>query len=90
VQAGQNNSQVLGQVVTHTYAAPTSPIVATSVDQSQGESVGVIATNAKTVTYNQTSKWLIIVAMIGWVLPTPQVMVRNIWDATTGLFKRHT
>jgi hypothetical protein len=87
-QLGQNNSQVLGQVNTNTYAAQAVQTPATNVEQSQGQVIEVRADNAKSVTYNQTSKWLIIVALIGWVLPTPQQMVRNVWDAVTGLVKR--
>lgn len=88
-QLGQNNSQILSQVNnTRTYAAPTAPVHATTVDQSQGESVGMIANGAKSVIYNQTSKWLIIVALIGWVLPTPQQIVKEVWNAATGLVKR--
>lgn len=89
-QLGQNNSQVLGQSNVSHYATQTAPDKASVVEQSQGQVIEVRADNAKSVTYNQTSKWLIIVALIGWILPTPQEIVRSIWSAVLGLFKRHT
>lgn len=71
VQAGRTNSQSIGQTIIADQRM-TAP-QARRVEQSAGET-GVRADRVERVTVNQASPWLIIVALIGWILPSPGQM----------------
>lgn len=82
-QAGKTNSQTIG--TTENYAPtvslrPNSRVE--SIDQSRTENK--VGTSEK-VTINNADPWLILFAVLGWLLPSPNEIVR--WFK--GLFKRN-
>ena len=68
-QVGKTNSQTVG---TTTNVAPSASVKATtaSVDQSNTSNRVSVGTTEK-VTVNENSAWLIVFALIGWILPSP-------------------
>ena len=82
-QVGQNNTQVLGQY--NTYATQSVP-VAHAVEQSQGQVNRVKADNASVVNYTETNYKWVLFALLGWLLPTPKTMIKDLWSAIRGLF----
>ena len=82
IQAGKTNSQTIG--TTENYAPsvsirPNSRV--DSIDQSKTENTVGTSEN---VTINNVSPWMILFALIGWILPSPNEIAR--WFK--GLFKR--
>ena len=82
-QVGKTNSQTVG--TTENYAPsvsirPNSRV--DSIDQSKTENTVGTSEN---VTINNVSPWMILFALIGWILPSPNEIVR--WFK--GLFKRN-
>jgi len=73
-QVGKTNSQTVG---TTTNVAPSASVKATtaSVDQSNTSNKTSIE-KADKVTVNENSAWLIIFALIGWILPSPNEIGR--------------
>ncbi|AFO91542.1 bacteriophage spanin2 family protein [Phaeobacter inhibens] len=70
VQTGRSNAQTLG-VSTHSDQQITRP-QARSIEQSAGRT-GVRSEQISTVVVREgPPPWLLLVALIGWLLPTPQ------------------
>lgn len=83
IQAGKTNSQTVGKTETF---APTVDVKAgakvETIDQSKTETV--VGTSEK-VTVNNSPIWLILFAVLGWLLPSPGEIGRWI----RRLFKRN-
>jgi phage-related minor tail protein len=75
VQAGKTNTQTLGQTVIseQKLVNPT----AAKITQSSGDS-RVIADQVQTVVVNEVPPWVVLVALLGWLLPSPGEMGRGI------------
>jgi hypothetical protein len=73
-QVGKTNSQTVG---TTTNVAPSASVKATtaSLDQSNTTNKTSIE-KADKVTVNENSAWLILFALIGWILPSPNEIGR--------------
>lgn len=81
VQAGATNAQTIGTTDTSSQGVTRSTVG--SVRQSHDTSQ-VQAERVDRVTVNLTPVWLIIVAFIGWLAPSPAEIARSI----AGLFRR--
>ena len=68
IQAGKTNTQTLG---TTNNIAPTASVRPTArvdnIDQSN-----------KTTVVNEVQPWLILLLILGWLLPSPQEIIRSI------------
>jgi len=76
VQAGKNNAQTIGQTrfIEQKLVRPQ----ARTIEQSSGDTQ-VRADSVRRVVVNEAPPWLVIVALIGWLVPTPPAMGRAIW-----------
>ncbi|MFG6535567.1 bacteriophage spanin2 family protein [Sulfitobacter sp. 1A16787] len=82
VQAGQTNSQTIG--VTRAPAPVLRDVTADRVRQSADENK-VAADRVETVVVNEVPAWVILLALAGWLLPSPGEIGRWIarrlgWD----------
>lgn len=68
VQAGQNNTQTIG--VTRAPAPQIKTVTADRVRQSADENK-VGADRVETVVVNEVPAWVILLALLGWMLPSP-------------------
>lgn len=68
VQAGKTNTQTLGQtnVTEQKITKPTAERIVQSADTPK-----VKAEEVRTVVINEVPAWLVVLAFIGWLLPTP-------------------
>lgn len=84
-QIGKTNNQTVG---TTTNVSPSASVKATtaSVDQSNTSNKTSIE-KAEKVTVNENSAWLIVFALIGWILPSPNEIVRHIKSLFTRQYK---
>lgn len=80
-QAGRTNAQTVGQAVVTDQRIDAPQ--AQRVEQSAGNT-RVRADQVERVTVNETPPWVIIFALIGWLLPSPGEIARKV----RGLFKR--
>jgi hypothetical protein len=72
VQAGRNNAQTVGQATFSDQRIEGTQ--ARSVEQSAGDT-RVRSENVETVIVREDPPaWLLLVALVGWLLPTPQQM----------------
>lgn len=67
-QIGRTNNQTLG--VSRASEQRLDRAQARTIEQSAGET-GLRAESVETVVVNETPPWLIVLAFIGWLLPTP-------------------
>ena len=74
VQAGQTNTQTVGQTRLEDQRI-TKSTIGGSLKQSNDTSQ-VKADRVDSVTVNQTPLWIVLLLVIGWILPSPQEMVR--------------
>jgi hypothetical protein len=92
-QVGAENNQVLG--VANSYAAQEITVPQDSgvvrpaprIEQSQGQENKIKSDGAGVIVYNDNSLWLIIIALIGWVLPTPQGIANGFRRFVVGVFR---
>lgn len=82
VQAGETNSQTIGSTENYAPSVSVRPNSRVdTIDQSKTENtVG----SSERVTINNVEPWLILFAVLGWLLPSPGEIGRWI----KGLFKR--
>jgi hypothetical protein len=82
VQAGRNNAQTVGQATFNDQRIEDTQ--ARSIEQSAGDT-RVRSENVETVIVREDPPaWLLLVALVGWLLPTPQQM----GTALFGMFAR--
>lgn len=82
IQAGKTNSQTIG--TTENYAPSVSVRPNSRVDNiDQSKTENTVGTS-ENVTINNVSPWMILFALVGWILPSPNEIAR--WFK--GLFKR--
>lgn len=74
-QVGATNSQTIGQTsVSNTrLVRPQAETISTGDTSSK-----INATEIRDVTVNETDYWLLLLALIGWLLPSPGEMARSI------------
>jgi hypothetical protein len=92
-QIGAENNQVLGtansyaaQEVTVPQNQGTAPTTH-RVEQSQGQENKIKSDGAGVIVYNDNSLWLIVIALIGWVLPSPQEIANRFRRFVVGVFR---
>jgi hypothetical protein len=68
VQAGQNNTQTIG--IARAPAPQIKTVTADRVRQSADENK-VAADRVETVVVNEVPAWVILLALLGWMLPSP-------------------
>mgnify|MGYP001591892927 CR=1 FL=1 len=88
-QIGKENEQVVGVNNDYgnnsvTVAASTRPQARPSIDQVQAQDNVVQADGVETVVVNEVPVWIVLVALLGWVLPTPS----QIGNSFVSLFRR--
>lgn len=93
-QLGKENEQVIGVKTEATYGnnsyvAPASTSVRpaarpSSVNQVQAQENGVKADTVESITVHEVPPWIVLVALLGWLLPTPSQIGRSFIN----LFKR--
>jgi hypothetical protein len=82
-QAGKTNSQTIGKTENYSPSVSIRPNSRVdSIDQSRTENAVGTSEN---VTIHNVSPWMILFALLGWILPSPNEMAR--WFK--GLFKKH-
>lgn len=93
-QLGKENEQVIGVKTEATYGnnsyvAPATSVRPvsrpSSVNQVQVQENNVKADNAENITINELPPWIVLVALLGWLLPTPS----QIGSGFMGLFRRN-
>ena len=83
-QLGQNNYQTLGKTQTYSPTVSLRPNSRVdTIDQSQTETK-VATDKVDNLTINEIPPWVILLLILGWLLPTPQEIIRIIVD----LFRR--
>lgn len=75
VQAGQSNTQTIG--TTRAPAPVVRDVTADRVRQSADEN-RVSADRVETVVVNEVPAWVILLALVGWLLPSPQQIGRGL------------
>jgi hypothetical protein len=75
VQAGRTNAQTIGQTVLTEQRLVNA--TAQKVVQSSGDS-RITADSVQTVVVNEAPPWVILLALLGWLLPSPGEMVRGL------------
>lgn len=75
VQAGQTNNQTIG--TTRAPAPAIKSVVADRVRQSADEN-RVSADRVETVVVNEVPAWVILLALVGWILPSPGEIGRKV------------
>mgnify|MGYP000636078862 CR=1 FL=1 len=93
-QLGKENEQVIGVKTEATYGnnsyvAPVSTSVRpvsrpSSVNQVQAQENNVKADTVENITVHEVPPWIVLVALLGWLLPTPS----QIGSSFINLFKR--
>jgi len=84
VQAGKTNTQTLGTTKVDEGQKIVRP-QARDIKQVKNDSNRVNAESIKTVVVNEMPLWIFLVALIGWLAPTP----KNIALGFINLFKRN-
>ena len=72
-QVGKNNQQTLGTSTVNGDQKITRP-QARSIKQSQ-DSNKVQADKVETIVVNELPMWIVLLAIVGWLLPTPRDMI---------------
>ena len=80
-QLGQENNQTIGQS-NRTSLSVVRP-QARDIVQTQNDKQ-VVSDRVETLTINEIPAWIILLAIIGWLLPTPQEMLRTLWNGIRG------
>lgn len=75
-QAGRTNTQTVGQTKIQDQRIETA--TAETITQEAGDN-SVRAQKVDRVVVNHTPIWLVIAAIIGWVLPSPSELSRRFW-----------
>lgn len=75
-QLGQENTQVMGQ--SYRFGGQSSSSPATKVEQSQGQNIRVKTEAVEKVVVNEMPIWVIVALVIGFLLPSPNEIGRNI------------
>jgi hypothetical protein len=73
--------------VSNSYAAQEITAPVHRVEQSQGQANKIKSDGAENITYNDNSLWLIIIALIGWILPSPQEIANRFRRFVVGVFR---
>lgn len=91
-QLGKENEQVIGVKTEATYGnnsfvAPPAPVEVTtsvrpvarptSVNQVQAQENNVKADTVENITVHEVPPWIVLVALLGWLLPTPSQIGRS-------------
>lgn len=79
-QLGQENNQTVGQSNSTDFSV-TRP-QARSITQQDNSDVS--SESIENVTINEVPLWIILLALIGWLLPTPQQMVMELFNLFRG------
>lgn len=90
-QVGQQNNQTIGQ--SQAIKNGTNKVVRPQarVEQTQSQENRVKADRVETVIVNETPMWVLLVALVGWLLPTPNQIVLSTYrglERLVSLFKR--
>lgn len=84
IQAGQTNTQTLGTTNNIAPSVSVRPNARVdSIDQSMTDTK-VATEKVDKITINEVPPWVILLLILGWLLPTPQEIIRSIVD----LFRR--
>lgn len=75
-QVGKENSQNVGQ--NYRFGDQISSSPATKVEQSQGQVIRVKTETVEKVVVNEMPIWVIVALVIGFLLPSPNEIGRNI------------
>ena len=86
VQAGRTNAQTLGSAEFSDQRVTRSQ--ARSIEQSTGQT-GVRSESVETLIVREDPPaWLLLLALIGWLAPTPRQIGLAAWSGARGMFSR--
>ncbi len=86
VQAGRTNAQTLGSAEFSDQRVTRSQ--ARSIEQSAGRT-GVRSESVETLIVREDPPaWLLLLALIGWLAPTPRQIGLAAWSGARGMFSR--
>ena len=62
----------------------TQQVVGNQTKVAGNQSRDLIETNQGSLIVNNSPIWLVVLAIAGWVLPTPLTMIKSLWKNTFG------
>ena len=87
-QLGQTNTQTIGttnNIAPNVSVRPNARV--DNIDQRITEST-LSSDSVETVTINEIPPWIFLVALLGWLLPTPTQMAQSLANFLLVLFRR--
>jgi hypothetical protein len=87
-QVGKTNTQTIGTTKVQESRTEFTDTTVERYEQTQDQDNTVKTDSVQNLTINEIPPWIILVALLGWLLPTPADMLRSFGNFILLLFRR--